>query len=329
MTRFESKPLRLPRRHAIGRPAFTLVELLIVMSIMVVLLLTALPVFNYITGARSTSQGVNLAAAMLGRARALALSRTDEKNIGVLFYTDDEGRDAMQIVEVDVGSTSNELERYFSWQNNATYRTLSTDPADPHPADVVYSQTIDQLGGSGIPFTGRPVVKRYTSLQDGNTNHQPPDSSVNFVDSWWNVSTLGNVIPVSLDAEVQYMPRGVRARVVKLPTNGGRAVATPGIILFDKQGRVAKRQWGISKTSGAATGFDGGEKLLENMGLTGDLPLASDRVTGVALAMYNDSELSDNAIDPKDPNAVNQYAEKDADQYTVGLQSGELIGAPK
>ena len=334
------------------RRGFTLIELLVVMSILVVLLLVALPVFNYVTGARSTESGLNLAAAMIGRARALALSRSDDKLVGVLFYTNkDDDRDAMQIVEVEATNAGSELERYFAWQGSSTgsptnpgggtaagsaaqYQKIRTDPTDPRPADTVYATALDPLTGAGVPFIQRPVVKRYVAKND-SSNSPPPGGTLSgtdmvFVNAIWDVSYLGNTIPVSLDAEVQYMPRGVRARVVKRV--GSSPVGRPaGMILFDKQGRLVQRKWGI--TSDKDPTLDGGEKLLEAMGLTTDMPIADERTSGVAIAVYNDEEIVAN--DPKDPAQVDKWIvpAKATDDfgpsiYTVSLQSGELIGGP-
>ena len=335
-------------RHAPAqlRHGFTLIELLVVMTILVILLLVALPVFNYVTGARSTESGLNIAAAMIGRARALALSRSDNKHIGVLFYYEpDSDRDAMQIVEVEAGDSASPLERYFGWQgpglssavpsSPATYQQLNTSPTDARPPDVVYSVSIDQMSDTAIAFKNRPVTRRYVckTTNQASAANRPPGSSSNFENAWWAAVEVGNTIPVVLDAEVQYLPRGVRTRVLKL--KGQRTVGElngqpGGIILFDKQGRLVQRKWGIAATNkGGAVAVDGGEKLLEAMGINTDLPVTDERTSGVAIAVFNDADVIAN--DPKNVTQVDDWVINPAggaNQYTVSTQSGELVGGP-
>ncbi|MGC4031299.1 MAG: prepilin-type N-terminal cleavage/methylation domain-containing protein [Tepidisphaeraceae bacterium] len=311
-----ANPIRNPARRA----GFTLMELLVVMGILVILLVIALPIFDYITGARSAEAGVNVASAMVGRARALALNREDDKYVGVLFYNEpDTDRDAMQIVEVDAGDIDTSLERYVSWQNSASYRQAIVTPPQ-RPADVVYSQVLDPtLGGAGSPYNNRPVVKRFEAIADSSGAGSHPANGTTFTNAYWGVRVVGNTIPVSLDAEVQYLPKGVRARV--LMRRNAVSVSRPGMILFDKQGHVVVRRWGISRDSD--TSIDGGEKLLDAMGFTTDLPITNDRESGIALTLFNEKDTG--LSDLKDQAAIDTWVRGNATQYTVGLQTGELI----
>jgi prepilin-type N-terminal cleavage/methylation domain-containing protein len=311
-------PLNLLRR------GFTLIELLVVMSILVVLLTIALPVFNYVTAARSTESGINMVSAMLGRARTLALNRPDDKYIGVLFYSHpDQDRDAMQLVEVEPEETSVALERYAGWQQTAPYLGPSIVPTDPPNPDVVYfpSQNRDFPG----PFANRPMVKRFVALQN-STGQSPQAAGPTFDNAYWAVSQGGNTIPVQLDTEAQYLPRGVRVRVIR---RAAPNYALNGIILFDKQGRLVTRKWGIVNDNN--TSVDGGEKLLEAMGqpfvaATGkfaELPLTPVQVTGLGIAIFNDADMAE----PRTDASRETYAASDATHLTVGTQSGELVQA--
>ena len=58
----------LPRR------AFTLSEILLVVGVIVLVLGLAAPLFNVISGARSTEAGSNLLSSVLGQARSIAIS---------------------------------------------------------------------------------------------------------------------------------------------------------------------------------------------------------------------------------------------------------------
>src|SRR4051812_37949817 len=65
---------------------FSLTELLIVITLIVIVLALALPAFNFITGSKSTDAAQNQISAMLGRARNEAIGVQELR--GVFFYLD-------------------------------------------------------------------------------------------------------------------------------------------------------------------------------------------------------------------------------------------------
>ncbi|HEX8341504.1 MAG TPA: prepilin-type N-terminal cleavage/methylation domain-containing protein [Tepidisphaeraceae bacterium] len=308
--------------------AFTLIELLVVMSILVILLVIALPVFNYITAARSTESGVNMVSAMLSRARTLSLNTSADTYVGVLFYPlKDDDRDAMQLVEL---TTLVPPDRYAHWQIGGSYYIKPTAPADPPGPDRYFSQLPDP--NLPAPFTNRPVVKMFEAVQastgaTGNKPGAPPLTKAPFDNAFWVAKREGNVTPVLLDSEAQMLPRGVRVAVIK---QVGTTYDRPGIVVFDKQGRLSVIQWGIVNDSDPAK--DGGEKLLEALGqpynaTTGqydELPIGGDRVTAMGVAAYNDADVT---VDRNDITALRGWIENNATQLTVGTQSGELVQA--
>src|SRR4051812_21192560 len=68
------------------KTAFTLTEIMIVISIIVLLIAIAIPAFNLISGGRSIEGATNQVSALLGRARAQAIGV--QKKTGVMFYID-------------------------------------------------------------------------------------------------------------------------------------------------------------------------------------------------------------------------------------------------
>src|SRR3954464_11110904 len=68
------------------RRGFTLTELLVVISIIVLLLVVAVPLFNTFRGGRSVGGAENIVSAMLQRTRARAIGLQERR--GLFCYTD-------------------------------------------------------------------------------------------------------------------------------------------------------------------------------------------------------------------------------------------------
>ena len=84
-------------RHGFG--GFTLTELLIVITLIVIILGIAIPTLSTLTGSRSTESGKNQLSAMLGRARNLAIQNVT--TVGVAIYVDPAtGRTGMALVQM-------------------------------------------------------------------------------------------------------------------------------------------------------------------------------------------------------------------------------------
>src|SRR5687768_5966656 len=66
--------------------AFTLVEMLIVIGLILLIILIALPAFNAMTGSRSLESAQNQISALLNRARMEAIGLQEHR--GLLFYID-------------------------------------------------------------------------------------------------------------------------------------------------------------------------------------------------------------------------------------------------
>ncbi len=127
------------------RGGFTLVEMLVVVSIISLIVLIAVPSFRAMTGGRSVDAAANTLAAMVGRARteAIGLQRTS----GVLFFMD-QGTDRVAAIVVrEVTPPTN---------NNA-------------PPDVVY---LDMAPNGD--FTLLPQGIGLNTVDDARTTGSPP-----------------------------------------------------------------------------------------------------------------------------------------------------------
>lgn len=78
------------------RSGFTLIEMLVVISIIVLSLALAIPLFNVMSGDRSVDGAENIVSAMLQRARARAIGLQDRR--GVFFFEDPKTKNVMMVV---------------------------------------------------------------------------------------------------------------------------------------------------------------------------------------------------------------------------------------
>src|SRR5262245_54225228 len=93
------------------RSGFSLTELLIVISVIVLILAMAVPVYDAMSNDRSISASENVIAAMLQRARAKAIGLQEKR--GVLFFEDPiTKRYAMTIVKLVDDPTGNVVYPY-------------------------------------------------------------------------------------------------------------------------------------------------------------------------------------------------------------------------
>src|SRR5256885_370691 len=96
------------RQRRLRRRGFTLTELLVVISIIILVLALAVPIFSVLRGGRSVDAGQNVMSATLQRARSRAIGMQSRRGI---FFFDDQvsGRTGMLLVKI-LDSTPNVLE---------------------------------------------------------------------------------------------------------------------------------------------------------------------------------------------------------------------------
>lgn len=127
-----------PRGVGGARRAFTLVELLIVIGLIVLLMAVAVPVFRTLTGSRSVEQGTNVLSSLLAQTRNQAILNHESR--GLCFYY------------------SQDLDRYVAemvWYDDPT--------GNPNRIDVVDGGDVYPLPpGIGVSTGYSPTVRLYS-----------------------------------------------------------------------------------------------------------------------------------------------------------------------
>src|ERR1043165_153816 len=99
--------------------AFTLMEIMIVIAIIVLMLPVAFRAFTFIPGSRSAGAAENVISAMLGRARAYAIA--NQTPAGVAFFIDPQSqRTTMAVVIRGIASSGGAEDPYFNYRGWST-----------------------------------------------------------------------------------------------------------------------------------------------------------------------------------------------------------------
>jgi len=224
-----------------SRRAFTLIEILIVIALIVLIIALAVPAFSYITGSRSVDAGENLVSAMLSRARGMAINSSQP--VGVAFFRDPvTDRSGMAIVvsasqRQGLSDEAAGLEQYKAWR-----------AADEKGQPVTYDQgdVVCALEKVNDGSFSKMVTRLYVSKDKGNTNNRPPNAT------WWGTLDESE-LDTMIGLEFQYLPAGVGAQTINDPDPVPTAGApTPrdrylrnGLILFGGDGALLARKYVI------------------------------------------------------------------------------------
>lgn len=233
------------------RKAFTLIEILVVISIIVILAALTVPVFNVLTGSRSIDGATNTISSMLAQARAQALSR--QQPIGLAIFTD-VTRD-----RVALGLVSSPL----PWSPNTAYQRgdvvsvvtslRSSARATPATYYFICHTSHISLGGDPSSDDRSPddtSTPRWNQISTSNTNPTNPNDPNNSATPprRYGIPTYVSLLP---ETELLYLPPGVSAQVL----NSARSTGSPaqldrylhaGVIFFDSDGKLSVgKDWGV------------------------------------------------------------------------------------
>lgn len=236
-----------------GRGGFTLSEILVVITIIVIVATLTVPVFNVLSGSRSIDGASNTIGAMLARARQEAISR--QRPIGLAVFTDTV-RD-----RVAVALVSSPL----PWQPDTTYvrgdvvsvvSTLETDPRGApartyfyvcHTTHTSATSMNDPFSPDRMPRSTSPGTIRWNFLRAGSPHN--PDAPL-LTESPPRRYGLPSYVSIVPGTDIMYLPRGVGAQVLvsARTTTGGQLdrYLHAGVIFFGPDGRLMPEQtWGV------------------------------------------------------------------------------------
>lgn len=321
------KPLANHRRRA-----FTLIEVLVVMGIIILLVVMALPAFRFITGSRSSEAATNQIAAALSVARAQAIGVQDTR--GVAIYRDPSNdRSIVAIIELKNSFTQ------FVSGTGATYTRgqyvyTGTGPYQAY----VCKETYVSNGPLNDPITA------------GNDYWQPmPDMNT-------QVLLGNNFVDITPNSEFLTLPAGVSVRGVanqfKFPNNATVSpdpryrYLNPAVILFDSNGQLLSTPYLISRTGllGKVIGDQAGRPegffplpRIANFpyGLLSNPVGAIATTSQIGLVVFDSETLGNNvpagvlntSTTPSDSDVskVNDYLDQNATPIMINRYNGTLV----
>jgi prepilin-type N-terminal cleavage/methylation domain-containing protein len=212
------------------RRAFTLIEIMVVVVIIVLMVGLAVPVFRVINGSRSEAGASNVISAMLNRARTDAIGI--QQPYGVLFVYNPNTQ------------LTNMAEVYFA-------PVIGGYPTSP--------PTVPPFGYFSAAATGGNYLNYFIN------NYQAPETYTPTVFAQLNPTGVGGPpLEIVPDTDVVPLPLGIGVQTIcncnysgsNRTSNGYLSI---GVILFDAKGRIVSMPYGISKRGklAQATGISG------------------------------------------------------------------------
>lgn len=260
------------RNHKSKKHGFTLAEILVVVSILVIVLALAVPVFNVLSGSRSIETAQNVLGAALGQARTNAIN--DGRYSGVLFYVDPaDRRTRIALVSTNILADRDPLRQYGGWVSGVTYKGTASSPPSGADLAITRPMSLQELDASVPLFIrgvngDKPVTFLWQASRDHSSNpsNNPPTQGEQFnrltllgVPPQWTPFT--NAQAARPGDAAPRLPSGVGAQVIlsQRPNFGSftlqpgetsyQRYAAVGLIAFDPQGRLTLREFEISPTS--------------------------------------------------------------------------------
>ena len=224
MTNRLTQKLQSPNPAARQR-GFTLIEMITVLTIIIIILAIAVPVWNSLLGGTNLTTAQNTIAATLANARADAIY--NRQTIGVFFYTDPKtqqtGMAEVQVQPLYQPSSGSVTSIFFpgDWTaGGASWTKNATQNGSINSLELVNSP--DPTNPSNNVFYRDPVLlpKGVAVALNNNTNTNPASGSPYNPYAAWNPTAAGSPPPID------------------------RYLRT-GCIMFNPDGTLASIPWGV------------------------------------------------------------------------------------
>ena len=278
----------LNHRRRAATAGFTLVEILIAVSIIVLMIGLALPAFRAITGSRSVEGATNNVSAMLARARTDAVGLQVSR--GVAFFTDSTNQCRM----AEVGPV-----QFPAWSATAAYRKgdyasrigpILTGTASTYGVCI---QTVPANSGSAataLPLPNSASVSMSTAywhvFVDNKADHSyppPTDStyltSADYLNSDLYCAINGIFFDQLPDTDTVPLPLGIAAQTIAdggAPASGVARTTDGylhvGVLAFDSVGRLAQQSTVLSQFGPIGATVNLGANVAINATTTPPLP---------------------------------------------------------
>ncbi|MBC7785484.1 MAG: prepilin-type N-terminal cleavage/methylation domain-containing protein [Burkholderiales bacterium] len=280
------------------RRAFTLTELLVAISVIILLLALALPAFNFMSGSNSVGAATNVVGATLSRARMDALAV--QKRRGVVIYPQEStGRLTAAFIEE---------KQMDPWVSTKAYVV----------ADYV------RIGGDYYVCIAENIAKTPTAASNQDVWRKQDLAEVSYAESLKTCQlydVVANSDRVLLSAGVDARGAGGDRKLVLRQAE----YPIPAVIIFDGSGRVARPEYYLSKegiigTEMPARKYYASDRYMINVGQVGLVFFNSESLNNLV------GELQlDTGADMTKANKERDWIAENARPVLVNRYNGTLI----
>ena len=260
------RPFSPPRRHRVG---FTLLEVLVVLTIIVLIAASALPAFRFITGSRSLESTQNIAGAMIGQARTAAV--IGHQPHGVFFVFDPvNSRTTMALVKQEGDDTTNpDLDAYKGWTDGKdqlptlaiSYYDSSNTVDGPSFADTLTIYGKEQFRPAALPAIAKPTLRMFkcgrfhaTAAAGNSPRRTSPPAPAPAPGPFW-IAAAPLFLDIVANTDLQLLPPGVGVQLINdqksftgVASYHDRYLRT-GCILVDANGQFTSINYDVSPLS--------------------------------------------------------------------------------
>ena len=249
-----------------NRSGFTLIEVLVVVTIITLIAAASMPAYRFIMGSRSLEGTQNITGAMLSRARTASV--VDRQVRGVFFFYDvASDRTAMALVQQDGDPSYNpDLDSYKGWTDNSKLFVPSYPAGNPpisyhfgvsnlsagtsYANKMVFSanEKFSTNAGNPVYNVAKPTLKMFAAKNNhpASNGNAPPS-----IATWGQTSSL--FIDIVPDTDLQLLPAGVGLQLLNDSLITGNAnvdrYLRTGCIMFDSNGQLASVEYDVLPSS--------------------------------------------------------------------------------